>query len=93
MPPKSVTPGAVGRAWAIAAVVTIASFAALSYAFLPGNAGQPVVIGTIGATYLALSVATVIWLRRRGELIVKLAPRRLDITICLLYTSPSPRDS
>lgn len=79
--PKSVTPGAVGRAWAIAAVVTIASFAALSYAFLPGNAGRPVVIGTIGATYLALTVATVIWLRRRGELLDKLAPRRLDITI------------
>ena len=79
--PESVTPGAVGRAWAIAAVVTIASFAALSYAFLPGNAGQPVVIGTVGATYLALTLATVIWLRRRGELMAKLFPRRLDATI------------
>ena len=79
--PKSVTPGAVGRAWAIAAGVTLVSFAALSYAFLPSNAGQPVVLGTMGATYLALTVATVIWLRRRGELVLRLAPRRLDITI------------
>jgi CAAX protease family protein len=79
--PRSVTPDAIPRAWAISAVVTLASSAALAYAFLPVHAGEPVVLGTIGATYLALSVATVVYLRRRGELVERLAPRRLDITI------------
>lgn len=77
----SVTPGAVSRAWAIAAGVTVTSGAAMGYAFMPGNAGKPVVIGTIAATYFALTVATIIWLRRRGELEPRLGPHRLDITM------------
>lgn len=79
--PGSVTPGATSRAWAVAGGVTVASSVALGYSFSPSNAGKAVVIGTVGATYFALTVATVIWLRRRGELMQRLAPRRLDITV------------
>jgi membrane protease YdiL (CAAX protease family) len=85
--PGSVTPGARSRAWAVAAVVTLATTAALTYAFMPGNAGNPVVIGTIGATYFGLTVASVIWMRRRGELVQRLAPRRLDITVGALLAT------
>ena len=65
---------------AIAAMVPLVCGAALSYAFMPINAGRPVVIGSIGATYAVLLVGTLLWMKKHGQL-GRLLPKRGDITV------------
>lgn len=64
----------------IAAVVTVATGAGVYQAFRPTSSGQPAMLISLGAVYGVLTVLTLLWLHRRGELKQKLAPHRGDIT-------------
>jgi hypothetical protein len=64
----------------IAAGVTAATALAIAFAFHPARAGSPWMLVIIGALYAATGAATVMWLRRRGELRASLRPAYGDLT-------------
>jgi membrane protease YdiL (CAAX protease family) len=61
----------------------------MSFAFHPDRQRSPMVLVMMGLTYLLLLVGCVAWLRRRGELRQRLAPRGGDLTIGALIAAVS----
>jgi hypothetical protein len=68
---------------AIALGVTALAIGAARVGLDPERAGQPIVVGAFALVYGALAVATVGWLRRRGEADL-LRPARGDISVAAL---------
>lgn len=63
----------------IAAVVSVGTALAVSYAFDPERAGMLEMLGAIGALYVSLAVVTALWLRSRGELRAAFRPMSGDL--------------
>ncbi|WP_437777721.1 CPBP family intramembrane glutamic endopeptidase [Sorangium sp. So ce1097] len=63
----------------VAALVTAVVAVAVSLAFDPARAGAPGMLAAVGAPYAVLGAATVMWLRRRGELRAALRPLSGDL--------------
>jgi membrane protease YdiL (CAAX protease family) len=82
-PPKDGggAPRVAAGAGGIALLATLATAAAVTLAFRPERAGSPLVLGIIGGAYAPMLLATLWWLRRRGQLKQRLLPARGDITI------------
>jgi membrane protease YdiL (CAAX protease family) len=68
-------------AWLVAAGVTIATGAGITYAFHPSNAGTGRLLWVLGAVYAVLVAGALLWTWRRGQLREQLAPSGGDITI------------
>jgi hypothetical protein len=79
-PSRKVAPASAARGWAMALGVTLISGAAVSYAFMPAQAGESRMFIALGAVYGALLAATVWWMLRRDQL-RRLLPRRGDISV------------
>jgi uncharacterized protein len=60
--------------------VTIATGAVMTFAFDPARAGQPAMVGSIGALYALLTVVTLARLHRRGELRERFRRASGDVT-------------
>lgn len=84
--PESAPPPPVSarEAVSVAFAVAIAAGAVITFAFDPGRAGQPVVVGSIGALYALLALFALVRLRRRGELRESLRVVRGDISLAAL---------
>lgn len=76
----SEAPRAPAREALVAGVaVTVATFAVMSFAFSPDNAGTPRMLGAIFGLDLAVAVVAILRLKRRGELGARLRIARGDI--------------
>lgn len=64
-----------------AACATLLTTGAVLYCFHPAQAGTPRMLIVMGATHLVLAVATLLWLRRRGDLRSMFKLTRGDVSI------------
>lgn len=72
------------QGWLIAFGVTAVAAAAMWVAYHPERAGQRSVLFIAGGCYALLTVATLLFLRRRGELTSATRPRGGDMTLAAL---------
>jgi membrane protease YdiL (CAAX protease family) len=69
------------RAYATLALVTVVTSAAVFQAFRPDNTSPATMLISLGVAYGVLTLVTLTWLSRTGDLKRRLTPQRGDITI------------
>lgn len=80
-PTEPPSPGAWREAIVTSVAVTLATAAAITYAFDPARAGSAALLVAIGALYVVLGAATFYRLYARGELAEQMKPRYGDLAL------------